>query len=93
MKKLTLIALALFGLAANAGWTTAVYTATVSGHSEAQSVISGINSGRIYVHGCSGQQEVYAYSLNDNSGSFVRSADGSFRQVSPKAQFKVRCSE
>ena len=93
MKKLVAIAIAAFGFAASASWTTTVYTTTVDSQADAMAVISAINSGRISVHGCNGTQEVYAYNLGSGNGSFVRSADGTFREVGPRATFKVRCQE
>ena len=93
MKKLTVIALSLFAFAAAAEWTTTTYVARVSSQSEAMNIIAAINSGRINVPGCGGQQEVYAYSMSDNANSFVKSANGSFRAVGSRASNKVSCQE
>lgn len=93
MKKLTVIAIALFGLSAFAGPTTSSHVAKVTSQSGIMATIAGINSGRIYVAGCSGNQKVYAYNVLDGSSSFVRSANGSFRSKGARTVFKVQCRE
>lgn len=93
MKKLLIAATTLFAMTAFAETTTSAFTTSVSSQAEAAQVIAGINSGRIKVPGCNGDQKVYAYSFNDNQGSYVVKADGSFRPVGSKATFKVSCRE
>lgn len=93
MKKLVVMFVSLFAITASAEWNTTAYTTNVSSQQEAQEIIKKINSGRIYIPGCGGQQEVYAYSFSNNAGSYVKSADGTFRPVRAKATFKVRCQD
>ncbi len=93
MKKILIALVTFTSLSVFAEWKTTTYSATVSTQAEAEQIISAINSGRINVFGCGGQQQVYAYSFNNNSGSYVKAADGSFRPVRSKASFKVRCQE
>ncbi len=93
MKKLLIVTATLFSFSAIAGWTTSAFTTSVSGQHEVNQVIAGINSGKIRVPGCGGQQKVYAYNYSANEGSFVADAHGNFRPVGSKATFKVRCRE
>jgi hypothetical protein len=93
MKKLLIAATTLFALTASADWGTSAFTTSVSSEAEVAQVIAGINSGRIRVPGCNGQQKVYAYNYSNNKGSYVVKADGSFRPVGSKATFKVRCQD
>ena len=93
MKKLLVAATTLFALTALADTTTSAYVTSVDSQAEIEAIIAGINSGKIRVHGCSGNQKVYAYNYNHNENSYVVKADGSFRPVGTKATFKVRCRD
>jgi hypothetical protein len=93
MKKLLIAATTLFAMTALADNTTTAFTTSVSSEAEVAQVIEGINNGQIRVPGCSGNQKVYAYTYSSNEGSYVVSADGSFRPVGTKATFKVSCRD
>ena len=93
MKNLIVLLISAFAFSAQAGWTTTVYFANTTDDAEIASIISGINSGRIYVAPCGGQQRVYGYNKKSNSGSFVIDANGNPRPVGGKTHIKVRCQE
>lgn len=93
MKKLAVTAIALFGLSAFAGPTGGVHVSKATSQAGIMATIAGINSGKIQVSGCGGNQKVYAYSTNSGAGSYVRSANGSFRSKGAGTSFKVQCRE
>lgn len=58
MKSLLLALASVFAMSATADSIVSVYTAITYSMEEVQDIVEGINSGRIYVSGCSGNQKV-----------------------------------